>query len=153
MKYFKGERGKEFLEYFLLESNHQSVIVYLTYYYRQSYLLQVLQEFTAISYGAKTCKSRPPSCNFLRHQDTYMRYIQNFPSTSQAKYIHNQMLNHFLKIYSSSDLHLRKQRHKWLKKKKKKKNQNHFRRRQWHPTPVLLLGKSHGWRSLVGCSP
>ena len=27
------------------------------------------------------------------------------------------------------------------------------RRRQWHPTPVLLLGESHGWRSLVGCSP
>ena len=28
-----------------------------------------------------------------------------------------------------------------------------FRRRQWHPTPVLLPGKSHGWGSLVGCSP
>ena len=28
-----------------------------------------------------------------------------------------------------------------------------LRRRQWHPTPVLLPGKSHGWRSLVGCSP
>ena len=27
------------------------------------------------------------------------------------------------------------------------------RRRQWHPTPVLLPGKSHEWRSLVGCSP
>ena len=26
-------------------------------------------------------------------------------------------------------------------------------RRQWHPTPVLLPGKSHGWRSLVRCSP
>ena len=26
-------------------------------------------------------------------------------------------------------------------------------RRQWHPTPVLLPGNSHGWRSLVGCSP
>ena len=26
-------------------------------------------------------------------------------------------------------------------------------RRQCHPTPVLLPGKSHGWRSLVGCSP
>ena len=26
-------------------------------------------------------------------------------------------------------------------------------RRQWHPTPVLLPGISHGWRSLVGCSP
>ena len=27
------------------------------------------------------------------------------------------------------------------------------RRRQWHPTPVLLPGESHGRRSLVGCSP
>ena len=28
-------------------------------------------------------------------------------------------------------------------------------RRHWHGegTPVLLPGKSHGWRSLVGCSP
>ena len=24
---------------------------------------------------------------------------------------------------------------------------------QWHPTPVLFPGKSHGWMSLVGCSP
>ena len=28
-----------------------------------------------------------------------------------------------------------------------------MRRRQWQPTSVLLPGKSHGWRSLVGCSP
>ena len=27
-----------------------------------------------------------------------------------------------------------------------------LRRRRWHPTPVLLPGKSHG-RRLVGCSP
>ena len=27
------------------------------------------------------------------------------------------------------------------------------RRRQWPPTPVFLPGKSHGWRSLIGCSP
>ena len=26
-------------------------------------------------------------------------------------------------------------------------------RRQWQPTPVLLPGKSHGRRSLVGCNP
>ena len=26
-------------------------------------------------------------------------------------------------------------------------------RKPWHPTPVLLPGKSHGWRSLVCCSP
>ena len=31
----------------------------------------------------------------------------------------------------------------------------HFKvyRRQWHPTPVLLPGKSHGRRSLEGCNP
>ena len=28
-----------------------------------------------------------------------------------------------------------------------------IRRREWHPTPVLLPGKSHGRRSLVGYSP
>ena len=28
-----------------------------------------------------------------------------------------------------------------------------YRRRQWHPIPVLLPGKSHGRRSLEGCSP
>ena len=26
-------------------------------------------------------------------------------------------------------------------------------RRKWQPNPVSLLGKSHGQRSLVGCSP
>ena len=29
----------------------------------------------------------------------------------------------------------------------------HTWRRRWHPTPVLLPGKSHGQTSLVGCSP
>ena len=28
-----------------------------------------------------------------------------------------------------------------------------IRRRKWHPTSVLLPGKSHGQRSLEGCSP
>ena len=28
-----------------------------------------------------------------------------------------------------------------------------FQRKQWHPTPVHLPRKSHGRRSLVGCSP
>ena len=43
----------------------------------------------------------------------------------------------------------------WVRKARK--NLEAFKgkawRRQWHPTPVLLPGKSHGWRSLVGCSP
>ena len=34
-----------------------------------------------------------------------------------------------------------------------RKTRDLFWRKQWHPTPVLLPGKSHGWRSLVGCSP
>ena len=33
------------------------------------------------------------------------------------------------------------------------KTKNLLWRRQWQLTPVLLPGKSHGWRSLVGCSP
>ena len=32
-------------------------------------------------------------------------------------------------------------------------HQHLLRRRQWHPTPVLLPGKSHGRRSLEACSP
>ena len=34
-----------------------------------------------------------------------------------------------------------------------KLSRGNFRRRQWHPTPVLLLGKSHGRWSLLGCNP
>ena len=33
------------------------------------------------------------------------------------------------------------------------KQSNVIRRRKWQPTTVLLLGKSHGWRSRVGYSP
>ena len=33
--------------------------------------------------------------------------------------------------------------------RKNEKQQWYFRRRQWHPTPVLLPGKSHGRRNLV----
>ena len=29
---------------------------------------------------------------------------------------------------------------------------NTLQRRRWHPTPALLPGKPHAWRSLVGCS-
>ena len=51
--------------------------------------------------------------------------------------------------------------HWWLLEKCKSRQQLYnftpvrmaIRRRQWHPTPVLLPGKYHGWRSLVGCSP
>ena len=38
-------------------------------------------------------------------------------------------------------------------KGEKANKQYHYWRRQWHPTLVLSPGKSHGRRSLVGCSP
>ena len=44
----------------------------------------------------------------------------------------------------------------YLYPKNKNTNLRHmhpYRRRQWHPTPVLLPGKSHGRRSPEGCSP
>ena len=46
--------------------------------------------------------------------------------------------------------HIKKQRHYFTKKGLSSQG---YWRRQWQPTPVLLPGKSHGWRSLVGCSP
>ena len=35
----------------------------------------------------------------------------------------------------------------------KQQEKTGYGRRQWHSTPVFLPGKSHGWKSLVGCSP
>ena len=42
---------------------------------------------------------------------------------------------------------------KKVKSKGEKERYTHLTEKQWHPIPVLLPGKSHGWRSLVGCSP
>ena len=44
-------------------------------------------------------------------------------------------------------------RHLLLGRKTMTNLESILQRRQWHPTPVVLPGKSHGWRSLVGCSP
>ena len=35
--------------------------------------------------------------------------------------------------------------------RKGRETRDQIANKQWHPTPVLLPGKSHGWRSLVGC--
>ena len=51
------------------------------------------------------------------------------------------MFPHSLVTWELTPLHLPPLSHLYLS------------RRQWHPTPVLLPGKSHGWRSLVRCSP
>ena len=46
--------------------------------------------------------------------------------------------------------HIKKQKHYFANKGPSSQS---YWRRQWHPTPVLLPGKSHGWRSLKGCNP
>ena len=40
----------------------------------------------------------------------------------------------------------------WTARRSNQSVLKEIRRRQWHPTPVLLPGKSHGWKSLVGCN-
>ena len=62
------------------------------------------------------------------------------------------------KIWRLRDIFQTKEQGKNLKKKKKDFNKMKIsnlldQRRQWHPTPVLLPGKSQGRRSLVGYSP
>ena len=54
------------------------------------------------------------------------------------------------KIYDQPRQYIKKQRHDFAEKDPS--NQS-YRRRQWHTTPILLPGKSHGQKSLVGCSP
>ena len=41
----------------------------------------------------------------------------------------------------------------WMNRRLFVRQGQEAQRRRWHPTPVLLPGKSHGRRSLVGCSP
>ena len=42
---------------------------------------------------------------------------------------------------------------RWREETKINRSMEEKWRRRWHPTPLLLPGKSHGQRSLVGCSP
>ena len=62
------------------------------------------------------------------------------------------MVKNILKVIENTSSHRDKKSVK-SQARYKKCTQAHYRRRRWHPTPVLLPGKSHGQRSLVGCSP
>ena len=60
------------------------------------------------------------------------------PNIASSSHNHNQVLDDKVDSYFTCLLFRRR----------------HFPSpRQWHPTPVLLPRKSHGWRSLLGCSP
>ena len=66
---------------------------------------------------------------------------EEIPLNGKKKIETSKELGHLLKI--------RVQEIKWGLKTSWEK----YSHRQWHPTPVLLPGKSHGRRSLVGYSP
>ena len=81
----------------------------------------------------------------------YSHLSQNFP---HFIVIHTEQIR---KVYTISDrIGVMKKgkagEHKWVNS-----TVNFYgylcKRRQWHPTPVFLPGKSHGRRSLEGCSP
>ena len=60
----------------------------------------------------------------------------------RAKHPKRSSKNYRLIFFNVAYTHSQRVGHDWA-----------TRRRQWHPTPVLLPGKSHGRRSLVGCCP
>ena len=46
------------------------------------------------------------------------------------------------------------EKRRWKRSQRKlTQSSANIRRRRWHPTPVLLPGKSHGQRTLVVCGP
>ena len=58
------------------------------------------------------------------------------------------------KSYDQPKQHIKKQRHYFADKGSCSQRVDKIPwKRKWQPTPVLLPGKSHGWRSLLGYSP
>ena len=63
------------------------------------------------------------------------------------KWVNESQCNSSILLYSMEN------RRKLSQANKRNLWGTHSQIRRWHPTPVLLLGKSHGWRSPVGWSP
>ena len=66
-------------------------------------------------------------CHLWGHTESDMTEVTSSSSRSSSHHIGASIIYHWLELV--------------------------FQRRQWQPTPVLLPGKCHGRRSLVGCSP
>src|SRR5574337_450319 len=62
-------------------------------------------------------------------------------------------INRGCSLYSVREQSCQLASQRWLEVNDLGRLVNRYGRRQWHPTPVLLPGKSHGRKSLVGCSP
>ena len=88
--------------------------------------------------------------NFLPKMVWHQCKLGNCPGYSYFQ------INIFNKKYQCQSLPLKRLccllAHSCIQKYLVKIYQLDIRRRQWHPTPVLLPGKSHGWMSVVCCS-
>ena len=80
-------------------------------------------------------------------------WLLSLLSTPGRLFQHSAQSSHLMSNYCSNRSTKRLCGIVWLSWKFDKKYTQLCRRRQWHPTPVLLPGKSHGQRSLVHCSP
>ena len=95
-------------------------------------------------------KPKIKQCSFYKCKWNKVIYCQ------EKKNIHSQTwYNKIIKLKHKKDSKMKtKRKHgQWYMKDKINSIYELSRRRQWHPTPVLLPGKSHGWRSLEDCSP
>ena len=93
---------------------------------------------TALLGLVQTHVHRESECPIMSQRRPFLLLSSIFPRMKKQK-ISRKTHSALLKCY-------------WLKIKNMASLDKH-RRRQWHPTPVLLPGKSHRRRSLVGCSP
>ena len=96
-------------------------------------------------------KPKIKQCSFYKCKWNKVIYCQE-----KKKNIHSQKwYNKIIKLKHKKDSKMKtKRKHgQWYMKDKINSIYELSRRRQWHPTPVLLPGKSHGWRSLKDCSP
>ena len=80
-------------------------------------------------------------------------WLLSLLSTPGRLFQHSAQSSHLMSNYCSNRSTKRLCGIVWLSWKFDKKYTQLCRRRQWHPTPVLLPGKSQGQRSLVHCSP
>ena len=103
-------------------------------------------EWVTISFARRFSQSRDQTC--VSHICRQIFYCLSHQG-SQVNMICCLMNMYFLSVCCRAGL-IKGTR---PKKTRKAPSSDFPWRRQWHPTPALLPGKSHGRRSLVGCSP
>ena len=95
-----------------------------------------------------TTKEVPPFWFKLTLGIARMRHFAAFLFLSNLL-SHNALMTHMISLVAQTVKHLLAVQETWVQSL----GWEDLWRRKWQPTPVLLPGKFHGWRSLVGYSP